>query len=142
MHVGTIVRALVGIALLCAGFAIAAGIDQPALSGNSAFLLSAQQLKQQEDLARNGNCDAALKVSHYYSFGQHKLAKALLWLRLAARCPNANAKAELVYMLLQQPRQVDVANEIDRLVAELKPIDAAQALAVEQEVNRSRAAAH
>lgn len=115
------------------------GAMQPPVSPSSTFLLSDQELQKQKDLGTKGDCEAAFRVSHHYSFVLNDFDQALPWLRIAARCPNGNAKAELVYLLLGPKDKGEVAQEIDRLVLELEKVDPSQAQAVKKEVEMRRA---
>jgi hypothetical protein len=132
------VIAVAGLAFLIAGRAAVAADAPEGVTGASYFLLSPQKLKAQKDLASKGDCKAALRVSHYYSLTQSDYAQALIWLRLAAKCRDADAKAELVYMLLQLPDQNQVSHEIDGLVMGIKRINAPLAKEVESEVHSKR----
>lgn len=111
---------------------------QAPISPSSASLLSDQELQKLKALASKGDCKAAFKVNRYYSDVLNDFDQALPWLRIAARCPNANAKAELVYLLLTPIGKGDSASEIDQLVLELEKIDPSQAQAVKKEVEARR----
>lgn len=91
-----------------------------------------------KDLARKGDCDAALRVHRHYLDVILDLDQARPWLRIAARCPCVNAKAELVYLLLPPHGTSKDANEIDQLVLDLEKIDPTVAQKVKEEVARQR----
>jgi len=63
----------------------------------------------------------AQRVSLYYTDVLNNFDQALPWLQIAAKCPNANAKAELVAVLPEiSVGTGEVSKEIDQLVQELE----------------------
>jgi hypothetical protein len=132
---------------LCAMFAGAALIyfvyhksvgDNVVASPSEAFLLSEEELIRHKSLASEGDCDAAYKVSNHYSFVLNDFDASLPWLRLAARCSNPNAKAELVYLLLKMDKGQKFDSEIEQLIAGLEKIDPQQAENAKRELQTKR----
>jgi hypothetical protein len=113
-------------------------VESP-VSGSAAFMLSAQELRKLKDLGEKGDCEAAHRVSLYYTDVLNDFDQALPWLRIAARCPNANAKAELIYQLLSPIDKGESDKEIDQLLLELEKIDPSQAQAARTEIDATRA---
>jgi hypothetical protein len=113
-------------------------VESP-VSGSAAVMLSAQELRKLKDLGAKGNCEAAHRVSRYYSYVLNDFDQTLPWLRIAASCPNANAKAELIYQLLSPIDKGESDKEIDQLVLELEKIDPGQAQAARTEIETTRA---
>ena len=103
------------------------GGDEFVTSPSKSFDLSEEELKKQKALASGGDCDAAYKLGNYYAFVLNDFNASLPWLRQAARCPNANAKADLVYLLLKLDKKKVFDDEIEQLIADLEKVDPQQA---------------
>jgi len=70
--------------------------------------------------AQAGNCDAAYKLGRHHIFFSLNTKEAIRWYRLAAKCPNANAKGELVGILMH----FGTADaEVDKLLLEIEQLD-------------------
>lgn len=112
--------------------------DDIVTSPSKSFQLSGEELIRQKTLASGGDCDAAYKVSNHYTFVLNDFDASLPWLRLAARCPNANAKAELVYLLLKMDKGQVYDSEIEQLIAGLDRVDPQQAENARRELQAKR----
>jgi hypothetical protein len=75
-------------------------------------------------LAQSGNCEAAYKLGRHHVFFTSNTTEAIRWYRLASKCPHANAKGELISILMHF--DTDDA-EVDRLLSEIDAIDPAAA---------------
>lgn len=96
--------------------------------------LSDQELPVLEGIASDGNCDAALRVARHYSFVVNDFDKAITWLRLAAKCPAPEPKAELVYLLLRGKGRPGVAQEVEELIVQIRAANPELADEVRREV--------
>jgi len=96
--------------------------------------LSDQELPVLEGIASDGNCDAALRVARHYSFVVNDFDKAINWLRLAAKCPAPEPKAELVYLLLRGKGRPGVAQEVEELIVQIRAANPELADEVRREV--------
>ena len=70
--------------------------------------------------ARKGDCAAAYKLGRHHVFTTLNTTEAITWYRLAAKCPNAAAKGELVAILMHFENE---DAEVDGLLAEIEAID-------------------
>jgi hypothetical protein len=102
----------------------------PALS----MRLTDQELLTLKGLANSGDCGAALKVARHYSFVLNNFNEAISWLRLAAKCPAPEPKAELAYLLLGAKARPGVAEEIESLIVQIRATDPRLAEEVRKEV--------
>lgn len=114
------------------------GMDEKPTSPALSFQLSDDELMRVKGSARAGDCSAALKVAHHYSFVKNDFDSAISWLRLAAKCPDSSPKAELVYMLLGYAAKPEIDEEIDRLIAAIHLTNPSLAGEVRAEVERRR----
>jgi hypothetical protein len=104
--------------------------SSPALS----MRLTDAELSASKALASNGDCAAALKVARHYSFVLNDLAASIGWLRLAARCPDAEPKAELAYLLLSGELDHSTTEEVEALIAQIRVTNPGLAEDVRKEV--------
>ncbi|MFG6443317.1 hypothetical protein ACG0Z3_21720 [Roseateles sp. LKC17W] len=114
-------------------------VTDPAQSSATIFQIPAGELEALKQVGKTGDCAAAYRLAHHFSFALNQRDDAIYWLRIAARCPNADAKAELVYMLLGPSDKGEIAQEIDQLVLELEKTSPGQAQEVKKEVALRRA---
>lgn len=70
--------------------------------------------------AQFGDCEAAYKLGRHHVFFTLKTNEAIRWYRLAAKCPHAAAKGELVAILMHFDTE---DAEVDRLLSEIAEID-------------------
>lgn len=70
--------------------------------------------------ARLGDCDSAYQLGRHNAFFAVNADQAIRWYRLAAKCPHAAAKGELLGILMHFS---DRDSEVDRLLAEIKELD-------------------
>ena len=70
--------------------------------------------------ALNGDCEAAYKLGRHHTFFSLNSQEAIRWYRLAAKCPHANAKGELIGILMHFEAE---DAEVDRLLSELELLD-------------------
>ncbi len=96
--------------------------------------LTDQELPTLKGLARGGDCGAALRVARHYSFVLNDFDEAISWLRLAAKCSAPEPKAELAYLLLGTKARPGVAEEIERLISEIRTANPGLAEEVRKEV--------
>lgn len=133
-------RSILFIGLCCGAF-----LSFPELRVNdvpqssvTAFLIPEGKLDETRQAAKNGNCYAAYNMGQHFLFALNQSDNAIYWLRLAAQCPHAEAKAALVYMLLDDTKDAEIDKEIDSLVVELEKIDAVRAQHIREEIAYSR----
>lgn len=89
--------------------------------------------------AKSGDCQAAYKLARHHIFYTVNTNEAIRWYRLAARCPYAPAKGELVGILMHFDTY---DSEVDRLLSEIEHLDpksAADDRAAVRSVRASRA---
>lgn len=67
-----------------------------------------------------GNCEAAYKLGRHHVFFSLDANQAIRWYRLAAKCPHAAAKGELLGILMHFQAQ---DTEVDRLLSEIAELD-------------------
>jgi hypothetical protein len=84
------------------------------------YQLSDRQLAQLESAALAGDCAAAERIGRHHLFFSLQEDEATKWYRLAAKCPNANAKAQLIALLMDYPKN---SAEVDKLLEEISTID-------------------
>jgi hypothetical protein len=82
--------------------------------------LATPELAELSRNALNGVCSAAYKVARYHMYFSLDMERAILFFRLATKCPNANAYASLITLLNSKP---DFDSEVDRALSELRKID-------------------
>jgi hypothetical protein len=124
------------IATLACGCSTTEGgnMTQAPISPALTMRLTDQELPGMKGLASGGDCGAALKVARHYSFVLNDFDEAIFWLRLAAKCPAPEPKAELVYLLLGAKLRSGVAEEIERLIVEIRAANPGLAEEVRKEV--------
>lgn len=86
------------------------------------YALATEEISKLQQSALAGDCAAAFRLGKHHSFFSLNHAAAVGWLRLAARCPNANAKGNLVALLRELPEH---SMEVDQLVREITESDPA-----------------
>jgi hypothetical protein len=96
--------------------------------------LTDQELPVLKGLASGGDCGAALRVARHYSFVLNDSDEAISWLRLAAKCPAPEPKAELAYLLLGAKTRPGVAEEIEGLIVQIRATNPGLAEEVRKEV--------
>lgn len=84
--------------------------------------------------ANDGDCTAALKVARHYSFVVNDFNESFAWLRFAAKCPEAEPKAELAYLLLAGEIRPGVVSEIEGLIVQISETNPGLAEAVRKEL--------
>lgn len=109
------ITALAGDCTASEGQGMAQAPTSPALT----MRLTDQELPALKGLASGGDCGAALRVARHYSFVLNDFDGAISWLRLAAKCPAPETKAELAYLLLGAMSRLGVAEEIESLIVEI-----------------------
>jgi hypothetical protein len=87
--------------------------------------------------ALSGNCFAAYKVARHHMYYSLDDARAILFFRLAAKCPNANAYASLISLLASNP---DFDAEVDKDLSELIKIDPQMGYGASVEITLRRSA--
>jgi TPR repeat protein len=102
------------------------------------FKLSSEQLNRLTVLASAGDCDSAERLGRHYLFFSRDYDGAVKWYRLAAKCPNANAKTQLIALLNNYPQHYA---EVDELLREISAIDSGIADDAREAVNLGRAEA-
>ena len=130
--------ALVAVAItaLAGGCTATEGGDmaQAPISPALTMRLTDQELPALKGLAGSGDCSAALRVSRHYSFVLNDFDAAISWLRLAAKCPAPEPKAELAYLLLAAKARPGIAEEIESLIVEIRAANPDLAKEVRKEV--------
>ncbi|MES2757631.1 MAG: hypothetical protein V4693_09685 [Pseudomonadota bacterium] len=99
------------------------------------FKLSGPQLNKLARLAKGGDCTAAERVGRHYLFFSLDYDRAVQWYRLAAKCPNVNAKTQLIALLTYYPQNL---LEVDKLLLEIAAIDSQAADDARESVDLSR----
>lgn len=137
-------RSILFIGLCCGAFLTfpELRVNDVAHSSATVFLIPEDKLGEARQAAKNGNCYAAYNMGQHFLFALNQSDNAIYWLRLAAQCPHAEAKAALVYMLLDDTKDAEIDKEIDLLVVELEKIDAVRAQHLREEVEYARANRH
>lgn len=102
------------------------------------FEISSSEMVGLVEKARHGDCSAAYRIGRHHSFVTLNFDEAIPWLRLAARCPNVEAKEELISLLLGRDNQPDISAEIDKLLLEIKQIDPKAAITSQEAIKRMR----
>ena len=136
---------LVPIALIAVAIATLAGgctategsnMAQAPISPALTMRLTNQELAALKELASGGDCGAALRVARHYSFVLNDFDEAISWLRLAAKCPAPEPKAELAYLLLAAKARPGpgIAEEIEGLIVQIRASDPRLAEEVRKEV--------
>lgn len=69
--------------------------------------------------ALRGDCDAAYKLGRHHVFTTSNTTEAIKWYRVAAKCPHAAAKGELLAILMHFEND---GAEVDRLLTEIEAI--------------------
>ena len=131
-----IALAAVAITALAGGCTATEGgnMAQAPISPALTVRLTDQELPALKGLASGGDCRAALRVARHYSFVLNDFDEAISWLRLAAKCPAPEPKAELVYLLLGTKARSVVAEEIESLIVEIRATNPDLADEVRKEV--------
>ncbi|CUI09246.1 hypothetical protein BN2497_13269 [Janthinobacterium sp. CG23_2] len=97
--------------------------DDEALNTALVFNMPAGALAQMKTAARSGDCESAAKISRYYGYSKDDYEAEVAWQRMAAKCPDAQKKAELIYLLFYSDSEPAVAKEIDSLIFQVREID-------------------
>jgi hypothetical protein len=98
------------------------------------------QLGATEALARDGNCEAALKIARYHTNITLKFDAAIAWYRIATGLCQANGpKEELVALLIGNYDEPSEAAEINGLIVAIERTDPSVALKLKAEVRRHAA---
>lgn len=84
-----------------------------------------------------GDCIAAYKVARHHMFYSLDEAQAVIFFRLASKCPNANAHASLISLLVSKPA---FDAEVDKSLAELRKLDPRMAEDASVEISLRRGA--
>jgi hypothetical protein len=82
--------------------------------------LTPVELKTLSHLASSGDCIAAYKVARHHMYYSLDDAQAIIFFRLASKCPNANAHASLISLLASKPA---FDEEVDKILSELRTLD-------------------
>lgn len=83
-------------------------------------LVTEPEYSQLVAAARRDDCDAAYKLGRHHLSITLDTTEAIRWYRLAARCPHAAAKGELVGILMHFESE---DAEVERLLTEIEKID-------------------
>lgn len=94
--------------------------NEPAPFGAEAFRLDDATYHRLAKAALAGDCDAAYRLGRHHAFYAVNRDEAVRWYRIAAKCPHADAKEELLGILMYTPE--DDA-EVDRLLSEIEQIN-------------------
>lgn len=105
---------------------------------STALALPELELKPLQAAANAGDCQAALRVARHYSFGTNELEESVTWLRMAAKCNDADTKGQLIRMLLAMGADPTASSEIDRLLSEIRKLDIAKGREYEEVVAAHR----
>lgn len=100
--------------------------------------LPTDEFEQLRIAEAGGDCGAALKLARHYSIAKNKLEESVKSLRIAARCDDVSVKGRLISMLLATEDDASSANEIAKLLSEIRRIDVAQAAKYEEMVASQR----
>jgi len=118
ISIGLVVVAVATLPVAC-GSTESGNMAQPPTSPALSMRLTEPELTAQKALANNGDCAAALKVARHYSFVVNDFNESISWLRIAAKCPQAEPKAELAYLLLGGKMRPGVVEEIESLIVQI-----------------------
>jgi hypothetical protein len=78
------------------------------------YFLSPDEMAGLQVKAQRGDCDAAFRLAKYYLYGALQLDTRTKWLRLAAKCPNAEVKGYLAKILMHNGDDPAAAAEISQ----------------------------
>jgi hypothetical protein len=124
------------ITVLSAGSALSGPpAEGRAPSTADAFKIDDRIYKEIVRRARLGDCDAAFTLARHHVFYTTNDNEAIRWFRVAAKCPNVNAKGELLVLLMHDPEH---DAEVDRLLVEIEQLDPETARRDREEVRRVR----
>lgn len=114
---------LAGILLISGLAVIALQTDkkshEQSVHGNSSYELSPQEIAELAEKANRGDCDAAYKIGRHHLYVSLDYAAAEKFFRLAAVCPNVEAKLGLITVL----RGPEHDAEVDAIARSLKDLD-------------------
>jgi hypothetical protein len=79
-----------------------------------------EELESLSQDGANGDCIAAYKVGRYHMYYSLDEEKAIVFFRIATRCPNANAHASLISILAGKS---EYDSEVDKILSELIKMD-------------------
>jgi hypothetical protein len=99
------------------------------------YELSDSQMDALEAAALRGDCAAAERIGRHHLYFSRQYSDATKWYRLAARCPDVNAKTQLIALLKDYPQYWV---EVDRLVQEIAHLDPQMAAKARETVNLSK----
>jgi hypothetical protein len=119
ISMGLVPAALATLLVAC-GSTRGGAMVQPPSSPALSMRLADSELTSSKALAFNGNCAEALKVARHYSFVLNDIAESISWLRIAARCPTPEPKAELAYLLLSRSIGLSTVEEVESLIAQVR----------------------
>jgi hypothetical protein len=100
-------------------------------------VLTPEELATLSSNGLDGDCIAAYKVARYHMFYSLDVAQATTFFRLASKCPNANAHASLISLLISKP---ECDAEVDKLLADLRKLDPQMAEGTAVEISLRRQA--
>lgn len=86
---------------------------------NYAYELTEKELSSLSLQAEKGNCDVAYKVGRHHLYVSLDYINAEKYFRLAANCPNVDAKLALITVLRGQQHDI----EVDSILLSLKLLD-------------------
>lgn len=90
----------------------------------AAFRIPDAEMSAMQARARGGDCDAALRIGRHHSYYTQDWPQAVIWFRVAARCPSASVKGEFVNILLSTETDDSlVAAEVDDVLKEIEALD-------------------
>ena len=95
------------------------------------------ELKTLGQKGLGGDCIAAYKVARYHMFYSLDEAQAIIFFRIASKCPNANAHASLISLLVSKP---EYDAEVDRLLGALRKLDIKMAQEASVAISHQRSA--
>ena len=113
-------------------------IRQERYSNGISYNLTSDDVERLKSKSENGDCNAAYRLALYYMYGSLQPDDGLKWLRVAAKCPDANPKEYLIFLLSINKDDPQVAKEMSRLVEEIRDIDPARATEVENRLGKQK----
>jgi len=99
----------------------------------TSLLVSPNDMAHVRAKAEEGDCDAALLLSRHYMNEELQLEAGTRWLRIAARCSNADVKASLARILMHNEDDPTTVTELNHLISEVRAIDPERAEQLESE---------
>jgi hypothetical protein len=111
-------------------------VPRPEDSGGGSNRIGQPDYDRLAKRAQAGDCDAAYRVARHHHFFSMNVDEAIRFYRIAAKCPDVNAKEALIIILMHFS---EADAEVDKLLLQMDGLEPERAAAIRKEIAANRA---